>query len=81
MEQGLGGPSSVNVVHHFKGMHFPASREDLLVRARDNAAGQDMIEVLESFPAGVEFGSLADVVKACGEADQAPQTCIIDRKP
>jgi Protein of unknown function (DUF2795) len=81
MTQGLGGHSSVNVTHHLKGMHFPASKEDLLVRARDHGAGQDMLEVLESFPRGEEFETLADVVKAYGEADQVPQTGIIDVKP
>ena len=28
-------------------MHFPASKEELLERARDSGAGQDVIEVLE----------------------------------
>ena len=71
----------MNVTHHLEGMHFPASKEDLLVRARDNRAGQDMLEVLEFFPQGEEFQTLADVVKAYGKADQAPQTGIIDLKP
>ena len=43
------GRSSANITHHFKGMHFPASKEELLERARDSGAGQDVIEVLESF--------------------------------
>jgi hypothetical protein len=81
MAQGLGGHSSVNVTHHLEGMRFPASKEDLLVRARDNGAGQDTLEVLESFPNGEEFGSLADVVKAYGATDQVPRTGIIGRKP
>ena len=42
--------SSVNVTHHLGGIHFPASKEDLLVRARDKGAGQDLLEVLESLP-------------------------------
>jgi hypothetical protein len=80
MTQGL-GYSSVNVTHHLKGMHFPASKEDLLLRARDNGAGQDLLEVLESFPEGEEFETLADVMKAYGESDQVPQTGIIGQKP
>jgi hypothetical protein len=80
MTQGL-GYSSVNVTHHLKGMHFPASKEDLLLRARDNGAGQDMLEVLESFPEGEEFETLGDVMKAYGESDQVPQTGIIGQKP
>ena len=81
MTRGPGGHSSLNVTRHFEGMHFPASREDLLLRARENGAGQDMLEVLESFPAGGEFEALADVIAAYGESDQAPQTGIIDVKP
>jgi len=81
MTRGFGGHSSVNVRDHMKGMHFPASKKDLLLRARDNGAGQDMLEVLESFPDGQEFESLADVMKAYGESDQVPQTGILERKP
>jgi hypothetical protein len=40
-----------------------------------------MLEVLESFPDHEEFETLADVVRAYGESDQAPQTGIIDLKP
>ena len=81
MTQGLAGHSSVNVKRHLEGMHFPASKDDLLLRARDNGAGQDMLEVLESFPEGKEFETLGDVVRTYGQADQVPQTGIIDVKP
>lgn len=81
MTRGLGADSAANVTHHFKGVHFPASKDDLLARARDNGAGQDVLEILESFPENEEFETLADVMKAYGESDQAPQTGIIDRKP
>jgi glutaredoxin-related protein len=81
MDREIVGRSSANVAHHLEGMHFPSSKEDLLVRARDNGAGQDMLEVLESFPNSKEFGSLADVMKAFRESDQAPQTGILERKP
>jgi hypothetical protein len=81
MTEGRGGNSSANVTHHLAGTHFPASKNDLLLRARDNGAGQDMLEVLESLREDEEFGTLADVMKACGEADQVPQTGIIDVKP
>ena len=77
----LGGHSPANVTHHLKGVHFPASKDNLLQRARDNGAGQDVLEVFESFPEAKEFESLADVIKAYGEADQAPQTGMIARKP
>jgi Protein of unknown function (DUF2795) len=81
MTRELGGHWPVNARRHLKGVHFPASKEDLLDRARDNGAGQDVLEVLESFPEDEEFETLADVMKAYGESDQAPQTGVIDRKP
>jgi hypothetical protein len=81
MTRGLGGHSPANVTHHLKGVHFPASKDDLLERARGRGAGQDVLEVLESFPEDEEFESLADVMKAYGESDLAPQTGVIDRKP
>jgi hypothetical protein len=62
-------------------MRFPASKDDLLERARNNGAGQDVLEVLESFPRDGEFETLADVMKAYGETDQAPQTGMMGRNP
>lgn len=80
MTNGIGGQSAANVTHHLSGAHFPASKEDLLMRARDSGGGQDVLEVLESLPEG-EFDTLTDVVKAVGQLDQVPQTGIIDVKP
>jgi hypothetical protein len=81
MTQGVSGHASVNITHHLDGMHFPASKKDLLLRARDNGAGQDALELLESFPDAAEFESLADVMRARRGSDQVPQTGIIDVKP
>jgi hypothetical protein len=75
------GPSAANITHHLQGVHFPASKRDLILRARDKGAGQDALELLESFPEDAEFESLADVTTACGGSDQVPQTGIIDVKP
>ena len=77
MAQRLGSQSSVNITHHLEEMHFPASKADLLIHARDNGAGQDTLEALKSFPNGEEFKSLADVLKVLGKADQVPQTGIL----
>jgi hypothetical protein len=81
MIQKPGEPSAANVAHHLEGAQFPASKSDLLLRARDNGAGQDALELLESFPDDAEFKSLADVTRARGGSDQVPQTGIIDVKP
>jgi Protein of unknown function (DUF2795) len=81
MKGNLGEPSAVNATHHFRGAQFPASKEDLLLRARDNGAGQDTLEVLETFPNGKTFESLGDVERAFIASDQAPQSGILERKP
>jgi len=81
MAQRPGKPSAANVTHHLQGAHFPASKSDLLLRARDNGAGQDALELLESFPDDAEFESLTDVMRAYGGSDQVPQSGIIDVKP
>jgi hypothetical protein len=81
MIRGPGKLSTANVAHHLKGARFPASRNDLLKRARNGSAGQDVLEVLESLPQDMQFETLADVENAYAESDQAPQTGIIDVKP
>jgi len=81
MTRGLGSHSPANVTHHLKGVHFPASKDDLLERARNSGASQDVLEMLESFPEGEEFESLADVMKACGDSDYDPQTGVNSRRP
>ncbi len=81
MAAGLGGRSAANVTHHLQGAHFPATREDLLLRARGNGAGQDLLELLESFAPGEEFTDLSAVIKAYQATDQAPQSGILERKP
>jgi hypothetical protein len=71
-----------NITRHLEGAHFPASKEALLVHARDSGAGQDTLEVLEALPRNQDFRSLADVLDACRKiGDAAPQSGIIDRKP
>ena len=44
------GRSPAIVTQHLKGMDFPASKGDLLAKARETGAGQDVLEALESFP-------------------------------
>ena len=74
------GRTPAIVTQHLKGMDFPASKKDLLTKARDTGAGQDVLEALESFP-DKDFDSMDDVIEAYRDSDQAPQTGIIGRKP
>ena len=49
-----------------------------MLRARDKGAGQDALELLESSLRTRNSKSLADVTRACGGSDQAPQSGILD---
>lgn len=77
----LASSSTENAARHFKGAHFPASKASLIDRARNRGAGQDILEVIESFLDGEEFATLADVLQAFARSDEAPQTGVIDIKP
>jgi hypothetical protein len=74
------GYASANLVRCLSGAGFPASKASLIERARNVGAGQDAREILASLPE-VEFESLVQLVEAIRDADQAPQTGIIDLKP
>ncbi|MDW5376601.1 DUF2795 domain-containing protein [Halomonas sp. HP20-15] len=68
MTRGLGGQSPANITHHLKGVDFPASREDLEKQAKDNGAGDDVMEIIRQMP-DQEYGSMADVTKGVGEVE------------
>jgi len=68
MTRGMGGHSVSNVTHHLKGIHFPASKRDLVRQARANGADGDIMDVLESVP-DQQFETAADVMKAVGQAE------------
>ncbi len=70
MTRGLGGHSPANVTQHLKGVGFPAHKQDLMRTARDNGADDDVLEVIQSMPDDA-FESMADVMKAYGEADRS----------
>ena len=71
MTRGLGGHSPANVTHFLRGVDFPADKGALIQQAKDNGAEDAVLEVLDAFPDD-EFESMADVMKAYGEADHAP---------
>ena len=68
MTRGLGGHSPANVSHFLKGIDFPAKKQDLMQQAKGNGAEPAVIEVIEAMP-DEEFETMADVMKAYGEAD------------
>jgi hypothetical protein len=63
---GGGKHSPAAVTHHLKGMHFPASREELLDHAKKSGAGQEVLSEIEHMK-GQHFATMADVMKAFGQ--------------
>lgn len=51
-----------NVSKNLKGISFPASRDDLLQRAKKNGAGDDVLETIRNMPERA-YGTMADVMK------------------
>lgn len=68
MTRGLGGQSPANVSHHLQGADFPASRADLEKQAKQNGAGDDVLDVIRNMP-DQEYANMADVMKGVGEAE------------
>jgi len=51
---------------HLKGVHFPAKKEDLLAKAKENEAPSEVVDELKKLHA-TEFHGPQDVMKAYGE--------------
>lgn len=66
MTRGVGGQSPANVQTHLKGISYPASKKDLISKARENDAPDDVLEVLQELPEE-EYRGPQDVMKAYGE--------------
>lgn len=66
MTRGMGGSSPSNVAHYLKGTDFPAGKNQLIDRARNNGAEQDVVETIEKMP-DTQYESMADVMKGYGE--------------
>lgn len=68
MTRGVGGQSPSNITRHLRGLDFPASKQDLLDRARSDNAEPEVLELLERMP-DQEYQSMADVMKGFGQAN------------
>lgn len=63
-----GGHSPATVQKYLKGVDYPASKNDLLLAARNNEAPQAVLDTIESLPAET-FGGPQEVMKAYGELE------------
>lgn len=66
MARGVGGQSPSNVQSYLKGVHYPASKEDLLSTAKRNGAPNEIMEIIRRFHEE-RFGGPQEVMKAYGE--------------
>ena len=68
MTQGMGGHSPSNILHHLKGVDFPADKNALLQQAQKNNAEGDILDILRQMPEG-EYHTMADVLKGVGKVE------------
>ena len=55
----------IEVQKHLKGMSYPASKDDVVSTARENGAGDDLIQQLESMGSD-QFEAPNEVMKELG---------------
>ncbi len=70
-EGGRGNPDKASpaaVERYLKGIHYPASKVDLLNQAKQNGAPSDVLQVLNRFD-DKEYSSTIDVAKEVGNVD------------
>lgn len=68
MTQGMGGHSPSNILHHLKGVDFPADKNSLLEQAQKNNAEGDILDILRQMPDS-RYESMADVLKGVGKVE------------
>jgi hypothetical protein len=61
----MSGHSPVNVTHFLKGIDFPAKRNELLQKARQNKAEQDVLHEMERMP-DQDYATMAAVREGLG---------------
>jgi hypothetical protein len=66
MTRGVGGQSPANVQTYLKGVAYPAKKDDLIQKAQDNDAPDEVLDILQQLPDG-EYGGPQDVMKAYGQ--------------
>lgn len=59
------GPTEVQA--YLRGLDYPASTQDLINRAKEQGAPQEIIDVLDRLPRDITFHDPTDVSQAFGE--------------
>ena len=68
MTRGVGGHSPANIQKFLHGIHYPASKDDLMKQAENNDAPEDVIDTIKRLPAD-RFGGPQDVMEAYGDIE------------
>lgn len=68
MARGVGGQSPANLQKFLAGVHYPASKGDLMKAARKNHAPPEIMDIIENMP-DQDFGGPQDVQRAYGELE------------
>ncbi len=58
--------SASNLAVHFKGIDFPATKQDLLRHIEQSKAPDEVRQMVQALPENQRFGSMADVMAAWG---------------
>ncbi|HQG31274.1 MAG TPA: DUF2795 domain-containing protein [Deltaproteobacteria bacterium] len=67
-ERAMANPgSAAEVEKYLKGIDYPASKKDLIDKARSNGAPEEICDILDGLP-GNNFKSPIDVMKAFGKS-------------
>lgn len=58
--------SASNLAVHFKGVDFPATKQELLRHCEQTGAPEEVRKMVQGLPENQRFGSMADVMAAWG---------------
>ncbi|WP_166255784.1 DUF2795 domain-containing protein [Marinobacter salicampi] len=66
MTRGVGGESPANVQKYLEGADYPADKQGLMQKAKQNDAPSEVIGAIEDLPSK-EYGGPQDVMKEYGQ--------------
>ena len=65
-DRGSGKVNPIQVQKYLKGVDYPVSKQDLVKRAQEEGADQNLVRTLEQIP-GDQFRSPKEISQAIGE--------------
>ncbi len=65
----MGKINPIELQKHLKGMDYPASKQDVISKAQENGADEELLSVLEGL-GDQQFETPADVNKAIGDMNE-----------